>query len=390
MTQNAYVHIPFCKSKCKYCSFVSFNRLDLMAVYTSALLKDIEKNYHGEKLKTLYLGGGTPSLLPLDLLEKIIKCFNLQKEYELTIEINPNDVTKEYFRSLFELGINRLSIGSQTFDDKILKLIGRRHNSEQIVQTVDFAKQAGFENISVDLIYGLPTQTMEGLEKDLEKFLSLDIQHISTYGLKIEAESYWGKYYDNKTNQLVVPNQTDYIYPPDDNHLVGSNQTDYIYPPDDDEQADMYEGINNLLEANGFYRYEISNFAKKGFESKHNLNYWNNDEYYGFGTAAHGYINGVRYSNFSTLKEYIDKPTIREHEKQLTEKEKLEEDIFLGFRKRSGVNIERIKQRYGVDFGVKYKSILDKYSDYIEKTPSGYTLNLKGVLISNLILAEFI
>ena len=159
MTKNAYVHIPFCKSKCKYCSFVSFNRLDLMAVYTSALLKDIEKNYHGEKLKTLYLGGGTPSLLPLDLLEKIIKCFNLQKEYELTIEINPNDVTKEYFRSLFELGVNRLSIGSQTFDDKLLKLIGRRHNSEQIIQTVDFAKQAGFENISVDLIYGLPTQT---------------------------------------------------------------------------------------------------------------------------------------------------------------------------------------------------------------------------------------
>lgn len=379
MVNSAYIHIPFCKSKCKYCSFVSFNRPELMTGYVYALLKDISENYHGEALKTLYFGGGTPSLLPVELLARIIKQFKLQENYELTLEVNPDDGVnggKEYFQQLHALGVNRLSIGSQTFDNEILKLIGRRHNSEQIVQTVEFAKQAGFENISVDLIYGLPTQTMESLEKDLEKFLSLDIQHISTYGLKIEEGSYWGKYY----NSGLPPSLT----------LPVGEGIRTIALPDDDMQADMYDGVNRILESAGFYRYEISNFAKKGFESKHNLNYWNNDEYYGFGTAAHGYVNGVRYSNFTTLEEYMAKPHIHEYGKTLTEEEMLEEEIFLGFRKRSGVNVSEIDKKFGINFECKYKHILDKYSDYIEKTPSGYTLNLKGVLISNLILAEFL
>lgn len=373
MVNSAYVHIPFCKSKCKYCSFVSFNRPEMMTGYVYALLKDISENYCGEELKTLYFGGGTPSLLPIDLLAKLIKPFRFSDGYELTLELNPDDAEVKYLNKLRDLGVNRLSIGSQTFDDNILKLIGRRHNSVQIIDAVNLAKEAGFENIGVDLIYGLPTQTIDGLKKDLENFLKLDIQHISTYGLKIEAESYWGKHYDNETNQLVVP-----------------NQASIIYPPDEDEQADMYEGINEILEGAGFYRYEVSNFARKGFESKHNLNYWDNNEYYGFGAAAHGYVNGVRYSNFCTLEKYMDKPHIHEYGKTLTEGEMLEEEIFLGFRKRSGINVERIKQKFGIDFGVKYKDILDKYSDYIEKTPSGYTLNLKGVLISNYILAEFL
>ena len=209
------------------------------------------------------------------------------------------------------------------------------------------------------MIYGLPTQTLEGLKKDLEKFLSLDIQHISTYGLKIEEGCIWA------------------AKPP-------------LLLPGDDEQADMYEEVNETLENAGFYRYEVSNFAKKGFESRHNLNYWDNNEYYGFGAAAHGYVDGVRYSNFCTLEEYMAKPRVHEYGQTLTEQEKLEEEIFLGFRKSSGVNVEKIKQKFGVDFGGKYKHIIDKYSDFIEKTPSGYTLNLKGVLISNVILSEFI
>ncbi len=356
---SAYIHIPFCKSKCKYCSFVSFNRPESMSGYVFALLKDISENYRGEALKTLYLGGGTPSLLPVELLAKIVKPFNFLDDYEFTIEVNPDDTGLYYFKKLRELGVNRLSIGSQTFDDDILKLIGRRHNSAQIVETVRLAKEAGFDNVSVDLIYGLPTQTLEGLKKDLEKFLSLDIQHISTYGLKIEEGCIWA------------------AKPP-------------LLLPGDDEQADMYEEVNETLENAGFYRYEVSNFAKKGFESRHNLNYWDNNEYYGFGAAAHGYVDGVRYSNFCTLEEYMAKPRVHEYGQTLTEQEKLEEEIFLGFRKSSGVNVEKIKQKFGVDFGGKYKHIIDKYSDFIEKTPSGYTLNLKGVLISNVILSEFI
>ena len=373
MTTSAYIHIPFCKSKCKYCSFVSYTKPDLITGYIFALLKDISDNYKKEDLKTLYFGGGTPSLIPAELLDKVIKKFNFQKDYELTVEVNPDDCTPEYLQTLIKLGVNRLSIGSQTFDDNILKLIGRRHNSNDIVKTVEFAKTAGFDNISVDLIYGLPTQTIDGLKRDLEQFLKLDIRHISTYGLKIEEESFWGKFYNKETNRLVIPD------------------TNRIYlPPDDDTQADMYERVNDVLEHNGFYRYEVSNFAKKGYESKHNLNYWDNNEYYGFGAAAHGYVDGVRFYNYSELEKYMANPSTHEYGKTLTEDEKLEEEIFLGFRKREGVNVNKINEKFGIDFENKYKVILEKYSDFINETPAGYTLNLKGILISNIILAEFI
>ena len=377
MVENAYIHIPFCKSKCAYCSFVSFNRLEKITGYVYALLKDISDNYCGEKLRTLYFGGGTPSLLPIDLLSKIIKKFKFQNNYELTMEINPDDANLEYFSALKTLGVNRLSLGSQTFDDKILKLIGRRHDSNAIVNAVKLAKEAGFTNISVDLIYGLPLQTLDSLKNDLEKFLELDIQHISTYGLKIEEGSKFSRYYscNRPAPTLALPR--------------GEGTTE-ICLPDDDAQADMYELINNTLEKNGYYRYEVSNFAKSGYESKHNLNYWDNNEYYGFGCAAHGYVDGIRYSNYSTLDEYMAKPSTHELGRTLTEQEKLEEEIFLGFRKRSGIDVNRIKERFGIDFNSKYKNILDKYNEFIEPTPNGYTLNLKGVLISNLILSEFI
>ncbi len=358
MAKSAYIHIPFCKSKCKYCSFVSFNRPELITGYIFALLKDISDNYKGEELKTLYFGGGTPSLIPIELLKKVISKFKLIENAEVTLELNPDDATQEYLDGLKQIGINRLSIGSQTFDDEILKLIGRRHNSAQIIEAVNLAKKVGFENISVDLIYGLPTQTLEKLSSDLEKFLELGIQHISTYGLKVEADSFWGK---NPPNV-----------------------------PDDDIQADMYELINQKLEQNGFFRYEVSNFAQKGFESRHNLNYWDNNEYYGFGVAAHGYLDGARYSNFTTLEEYLEKPSTHEIGHILSEEEKLEEEIFLGFRKTEGIDCERIKEKFNIDFETKYADILSQYSDFIERTEKGFALNLKGVLVSNVILAEFV
>ena len=358
MPKSAYVHIPFCKSKCKYCSFVSFNKPELITGYIFSLLKDISDNYQGESLNTLYFGGGTPSLVPVELLAKVVKKFKLSSDYELTVEINPDDASFEYLSGLKNIGVNRLSMGSQTFDDEILKLIGRRHNSVQIVNAIDLARKAGFDNISLDLIYGLPTQTLEGLNSDLDKFLSLDIKHLSTYGLKIEADSFWGK------------------NPPE--------------VPDDDIQADMYELINRRMEERGFLRYEVSNFAKVGFESRHNLNYWNNDEYYGFGVAAHGYVDGVRYSNYRSIADYMQSPATHETGHILTPKEQLEEEIFLGFRKSEGINIERIQERFGVDFEKKYSGILKQYSEFFEKTPSGYRLNLRGVLLSNVILSEFV
>ena len=359
MVESAYIHIPFCKSKCKYCSFISFCKTDLIKTYIFALSKEIRENYKGEELRTLYFGGGTPSLVEPALIKRIIDQFHLKNNCEITLEINPDDASEEYLSAVKKIGVNRLSFGSQTFDDEILKLIGRRHSASDIVKAVSLAKSTGFKNISVDLIYGLPNQTLSGLKQDLEKFMSLEIQHISTYGLKIEPESAWGK-----TPPKNLPNE--------------------------DLQADMYEMLNEFLESRGYRRYEVSNFAKAGRESKHNLNYWNNSEYYGFGVAAHGYVDKVRYYNTSELSKYIDSPTKREFGHIVTKKESLEEEIFLGFRKRSGIDTKRIKELYAVDFETKYKDVLNKYKDYFEKTENGFALNLQGSMLSNIILSEFI
>ena len=359
MPKSAYIHIPFCKSKCKYCTFVSFNKPEMITGYMYSLMKEISENYRNESLNTLYFGGGTPSLVPPELIGKVIKKFNITKDTEITFELNPDDTRSDYLKELNALGINRLSIGVQTFDDEILNLIGRRHNSKQITDTISMARETGFKNISVDLIYGLPNQTINKLESDLDKFLELDIEHISTYGLKIEEGSFFAS---NPPNNI----------------------------PDNDMQADMYEMINNILETNGFYRYEISNFSKKGYESKHNLNYWNNEEYYGFGVSAHGYVDNIRYSNYTILEKYMENPSSHEYGKFLSEQEKLEEEIFLGFRKTEGINTGRIKEKYNIDFEKEYKEILSKYSDFIIKTPQGFALNLNGTMLSNEILAEFI
>ena len=360
MAESVYIHIPFCKSKCKYCSFVSVSDCDLINSYTKALFREIEFSYNSEPLKTLYFGGGTPSLLSLKDVEGIIKPFNISENSEVTFEINPDDTDLEYLKGLKSLGVNRLSFGVQTFNDEILKYIGRRHDSKTALNALDNAKSAGFENISIDLIYGLPFQTEEILKQDLETIKKLDLKHISTYGLKIEQPSY---FYKNPPESL----------------------------PDDDLQADMYLSVNEFLENIGFKRYEISNFAKIGYESRHNLNYWNNSEYYGFGVAAHGYQNGVRYANSSDIQEYIKNPLEHSSENILTEKEKLEEEIFLGFRREKGINIEEINKKYNIDFIKKCENILKKYTpEYIIPIETGYKLTLNGVLLSNNILAEFI
>lgn len=360
MANCVYIHIPFCKQKCKYCSFISFSESDKIIGYIYSLLKEIDVNYRGEWINTLYFGGGTPSLIDANLLKKIINKFNITHNCEITLELNPDDASLEYLQELKNIGINRLSIGSQTFNDGILKVIGRRHDSEQITKAITLAQNVGFKNISLDLIYGLPEQTLDFLKKDLDLILNLNIQHISTYGLKIEENSYWGK------------------FPPQG-------------LPDDDLQADMYLEINRILESGGYRRYEISNFAIEGFESKHNLNYWNNKEYYGFGVAAHGYTEGIRYSNYCTLEEYMNNPTLHANGHILTEQEKLEEEIFLGLRKESGINTNEIKAKFGIDFEVKYKKVLEKFiPKYLEKTPQGYKLTLDGILLSNNILAEFL
>ena len=290
--KSTYIHIPFCKSKCKYCSFVSTENLDKKTGYLYSLLKEIDYYYEDNHLDTLYFGGGTPSVMGLDELEKIVKKFNFNENTEVTIELNPNDITEEYANGLKSLGFNRVSIGAQSFNDEILKYIGRRHSSDEIYRSVEIIKNAGFENISLDLIYGLPNQTVKDFEKDLNNIVSTGVKHISLYGLKIDEGCY---FYNNPPENI----------------------------PDEDIQADMYLLAGELTSENGFNHYEISNYSKPDYESKHNSNYWRAGEYYGFGLSAHGYKDGIRYANTSDLSEYLNNPTSHEYGKFLTEKEKL-------------------------------------------------------------------
>lgn len=365
MVKNAYIHIPFCKSKCNYCSFISYDRLDLKEQYISALISQIKTEYKGKGLNTLYFGGGTPSLLEVNEIKSIIELFEFEVDAEITVEVNPDSVDKLYLQDLKQLGINRISIGSQTFDDEILKIIGRRHDSQQIIEAVNAAKQVGYSNISLDLIYGLPNQDMAKFEKDLKSVIDLDVQHVSLYGLKIDKGCY---FYQNPLENL----------------------------PDADMQADMYLKAVEMLKNEDFEHYEISNFwgkcEGKSFASAHNLNYWNNNTYYGFGCSASGYTDSIRYTNETALERYIKHPMHRISEHVVDEIEMLEESIFLGLRRTAGIDIKEINQKYKIDFNKKYKIILDKYleSGHIIKTLKGYALSLEGVLVSNEILVEFI
>lgn len=360
MTKSVYIHIPFCKSKCRYCSFVSYTNLEIKEQYLVALKKEIKNRYKGEELDTLYIGGGTPSLLTSKELEEIINLFNISNETEICVELNPETINEKYLKDLKSLGINRLSFGCQTFDDEILKIIGRRHNSAQVRNAVKSAINLGFTNINLDFIYGLPKQTLELFENDLKQAINLGITHISLYGLKIEEGCY---FYRNLPENL----------------------------PDEDMQAQMYLMAVDFMAKNDFEHYEISNFSKKGFYSRHNLNYWNNDSYYGFGAAAHGYENGIRYSNSCNLDEYISQQRPESFHK-VTKQEQLEEEIFLGFRKISGINVKLLNSKFDINFDRQYSSIIEKYLSYgyLIETPNGYKLSKNGILISNSILCEFL
>ena len=360
MTKNCYVHIPFCTQKCNYCSFVSYPCLEKMTGYVYSLLKEISVNYGGEPLETLYIGGGTPSLVPIDLLKKILNKFLYVQNPEITVEVNPEDVTEELITAYMEMGINRISMGVQSLDDKILQIAGRRHTSKRALEAIDIIQSSGCKNLSLDLIYGLPSQTRQSFIKDVKCLLDYSINHISLYGLKIEEDSAFGK---------TLPLQL----------------------PDDDAQADMYQEVCELLPSRGFIQYEVSNFAQIGFESRHNMNYWNNNSYYGFGVAAHGYVDGFRYYNTSSLHEYMEKPDVTEYAHHVTDKERLEEEIFLGMRRVSELDIAEINQKYNIDFLKKFDVQLKKYlGEFLLLENGTLKFTTQGFLLSNVILSDFI
>ncbi|MDD3012865.1 MAG: radical SAM family heme chaperone HemW [Candidatus Gastranaerophilales bacterium] len=366
---SLYLHVPFCKDRCFYCSFVSLvDKNNYKENYINAVLAEMDEvlnSHKSQKLDSIYIGGGTPSLLEIKYFElifsRINSLSNISKDAEITIEVNPGTIDADYLKSLKSLGINRLSIGIQSFNDDILKSINRIHNKNEAAEAVNMAKNAGFDNISIDLIYGLPGQNLNIWEDTLNQAIKLDIQHISTYGLKIEE----GTVFAEKT----PPNL-----------------------PDEDMSVEMYLKTIGILKKNNFEHYEISNFAKSNRESKHNLAYWHNEEYFGFGLGAHGYTDGIRYSNTCSIEKYIENPFEKASEHKVTIQEAIEEGIFLGLRLTKGIDVNKFNSEYRINLMEKYESVINKYINlgFMDIKEGYLRLTTEGILISNTILAEFI
>lgn len=374
-----YIHIPFCRAKCKYCAFNSIvAQNELIGEYVEALCNEIESSSQNQAVNTVYIGGGTPSSLTISQLAKIFD--TLHKNYDLghcrefTIEANPGTVNKCYLSDLRKLGINRLSLGVQSFDDKLLHTLGRIHDSKEAIETVKAAVSI-FDNVSIDLMYDLPEQTAEILQNTLTTAMTLNAQHISIYGLEVEEETEFGRL--QSLGRLNLPN--------------------------DEESEKMYEMITKELPQHGFQRYEISNFAIEGFESRHNLGYWSDVEYLGFGAGAHSYIQmpsessfGVRLSNILDIREYIDGIksglNIKEIEEILTQKTAMEEFCFLALRKAEGIDLKRFKAKFGLDIYFIYAEVIDKLKrkGLIEVSDSHIKLNEHGMKYGNYAFSEFL
>lgn len=334
---SAYVHIPFCTQICYYCDFSKvFIKNQPVDSYLEHLLEEFQ-SYDIQKLRTLYIGGGTPTALSASQLEVLLKGLtknlDLSVLEELTIEANPGDLDADKIAVLKNSAVNRVSLGVQTFDDKMLKKIGRSHLEKDIYENIDRLKLAGFDNISIDLIYALPGQTMEQVKDNVAKAIGLDIPHMSLYSLILE------------------------------NHTVFMNRMrrGKLPLPKEELEAEMFEYIIAELEKSGFEHYEISNFSKPGFESRHNLMYWDNAEYYGIGAGASGYVNGVRYKNHGPIRHYlsaVEEGNARITEEHLSQKEQMEEEMFLGLRKRSGVSMARFEEKFGRSFDGLYGEIV--------------------------------
>lgn len=377
-----YIHIPFCKRRCYYCDFVSYaNKQEKVKEYINCIMKEIDsylyelENYN---VTTIYIGGGTPSFIDsiyiVNLLNKLRdKLKNNDTKWsniEITIEVNPGTVDLEKLKQYKEVGANRISIGLQSSNDKLLKQIGRIHNYEEFLNAYQVAKQVGFENINVDLMLGLPSQSIQDLKETIEHVVKLAPEHISVYSLILEENT--------KMEQCIKSGK--------------------LKLPDEEVERQMYWYVKNKLELNGYEQYEISNFSKKGKDSKHNVNCWNQKEYIGLGVAAHSYINLKRYSNIENLDKYIEnirangiKKNRITHEIQTVEQAK-KEYMILGLRKIKGVSIQEFKEKYGENPIYLFRKELNKLvnEELLEIDLDSIKLTNKGLDFANLVFEEFI
>lgn len=360
MTNSVYLHIPFCANICTYCNFSKFFYNEKVVwEYLNSLEMEIKTRYRGEVIKTLYIGGGTPSSLNIRQLEKLfslINIFKLDSKCEFTIEVNPENITLEKLELFKKNKVNRISIGIQSTISKNLKYLGRNHDYKLIKEKIALIKQY-INNINVDLIYALKGESLKDLEKDLNNILKLEVNHISTYSLIIEEHTI-----------LKIRNQKNIC-----------EELDY----------QMYVLICKKLKENGYIHYEISNFAKPGYESKHNLVYWNNDYYYGFGLAACSYLKNQRLTNTKTLKEYLQGNYLKEIE-NLREKDILSYALILGFRKIAGINEKEFFLKYNVNLKDLY-NIKELLKKKLLKTKDGNIfISYDKIYVENSILINFV
>ena len=368
---SAYVHIPFCTQICYYCDFSKvFIKNQPVDAYLGHLIQET-RSYEIGKLRTLYIGGGTPTALSAQqlayLLTELPKVMDLLEVEEFTIEANPGDLDPDKIAVLKDSQVNRVSLGVQTFDNKMLKKIGRSHQEQDIYDNIRHLKQAGFDNISIDLIYALPGQTMDQVKENVAKAIDLDIPHMSLYSLILE------------------------------NHTVFMNRMrrGKLPLPKEELEAEMFEYIIEELENAGFEHYEISNFSKSGFESRHNLVYWDNAEYYGLGAGASGYVDGIRYKNHGPIRHYleaVEAGKARITEEHLTLEEKMEEELFLGLRKKTGVSKARFEEKFGVSFDQRYGQVVASLTEQGLLVPDDKQVRMtkRGLFLGDTVAEKFI
>lgn len=360
MAKSCYVHIPFCGSICYYCGFCK-------SVSSNAVKEKWIDQIHKEiqskpicSLDTLYFGGGTPNILSKEMFRALSLPLMefLSSDYEWTVECNPEFITENQLQEFQQLGVNRLSIGVQTFQDSLLQKIGRHHSSKQAMDSINLSREFGFHNLSVDLMYGLPGQSLDDVIRDLETFFSLGIDHLSIYSLQIEENSIFGK--------------------------------KGIRSCDDELEADMFEQIVKMCKKHGFEHYEISSFARNQQYSKHNLCYWTDQDYYGIGCGAAGRENGILYENTKDLLSYCDRGPMPSFISE-TIQERAFDSIMMALRTQFGLDVTAWQKRYGLDFFMQYKNVLKKYlGTYLCLEKNHLFPTEQGMEILNTILVDFL
>ena len=369
---SLYIHIPFCKQRCFYCDFPTFaGKERFREEYIEALVKEIEEKCSNYLIKTIFIGGGTPSYLEERELKKLlitVSKLNLSENLEYSIECNPGTINEEKLKIMKNYGVNRISFGLQSCDDELLKKIGRIHTFEEFLDNYHLERKIGFNNINIDLMYGLPNLSIENWKNTLEKICDLKPEHISAYSLIIEEGTAFYSLYEK--DKLKLPNE--------------------------EEERIMDKLTKEILNFNGYHQYEISNFALEGKECEHNKVYWSLDEYIGVGSSSSSYINGYRIVNITSINDYIKK--INNNESVIAEKYKnsiedeMEEFIFMGLRMVSGISLLKFKRRFGVDIYSIYNKVIEKNikDGLLVVEENKMFLTAKGMELSNSVMSDFI